>query len=469
MRATFYTTEKLGPKQSLTPEGFLLCQDVPLARTGMMIYGPNETPIEAGPDGIVKIFREPEDVFTVETIASAQGKPVTNDHPDDDVTPENWKHLSHGVMMNVRRGEGAMDDLMIGDLLITTTEGIEAVRGGKVEVSLGYEADYEETGPGTGKQLDLVINHIALVEQGRCGPRCAIGDSKSKTTRGDSMATKQQKPSRILDALMRAFKAKDAAEVEELASEIQDSLPEAAEGGTTHIHVHTGSDPELPMTGDDATGEAGRTQFSDDDLQAFVERNDAEHAEMREQIAALQEALAALQGGAGSATGDDVDPEAVMDDEAPEEQMLDEVPEELREGAAKAKDSSYLRDSFKDTAALAEILAPGIRIPTFDNAARPGQSFMKICGLRRNALDAAYKDPTTRAMIADLLGGKPLNTKSMTCDAARTLFRSAAAMKRAANNAAATRTADTVHVDKKPAALSLADINKLNAKHYGAN
>jgi hypothetical protein len=26
----FYVTERIGPKQSLTPEGFLSCQDVPI-------------------------------------------------------------------------------------------------------------------------------------------------------------------------------------------------------------------------------------------------------------------------------------------------------------------------------------------------------------------------------------------------------------------------------------------------------
>ena len=52
-----HTTGALGLKQALTPEGFLLCEDVPLARPGEMIYGPDETPIEAGPDGITHITR----------------------------------------------------------------------------------------------------------------------------------------------------------------------------------------------------------------------------------------------------------------------------------------------------------------------------------------------------------------------------------------------------------------------------
>jgi hypothetical protein len=96
-RQSFYVTQKIGPKQSMTPEGFLLCEEVPIARTGLMIYGPDETPIEAGPDGIVKIFREAVDVFSSKTIASALGKSIVDDHPEEDVSPANWKELSLGI------------------------------------------------------------------------------------------------------------------------------------------------------------------------------------------------------------------------------------------------------------------------------------------------------------------------------------------------------------------------------------
>ena len=55
-----------------------------------------------------------------------------------------------------------------------------------------------------------------------------------------------KKSNRILDALMAAFKAKDAKEVEEIAEEVKDSLEEKDddeskvkdEGGDTHVHVH---------------------------------------------------------------------------------------------------------------------------------------------------------------------------------------------------------------------------------------
>lgn len=467
MRSNFYLTEKLGPKQSLTPEGFLLCAEVPLARIGVMIYGPDETPIKAGPEGIVKIVREAADVFTEETIASAQGKPVTNDHPDEDVTPENWKDLCHGTMLNVRRGEGMLDDLMIGDLLVTTKEGIDAVRSGKVEVSLGYEADYEdvgEPGSGIGKQTNIIINHIALVDQGRCGPRCAISDAKPTSLRSETMTTKK-KSNRILDALMSAFKAKDAAEVEELAKKVEDEFPEAAggESGETHIHIHsngTVSGGDELVEGVESGGAAPATenvQTKDDEFAAHVAQNASEHADMAARITALETALQALSGeGAPGA-----DEEAVVPEEA-----MDEFPEELKGEAAKAKDSRYFADSFQDTVAMAEILVPGIRVPTYDGAQKPGTTFKKICGLRRQALDLAYAQPATRGMVDDVLNGKELNTKNMTCDAVRTLFRAAASAQRNANNATGSRSAAHDSKPVKTAPRSLADLNALNASMY---
>lgn len=81
MAMRHYTVHRLGPKRALTPEGFLLCEDVPVARTGEMLYGPGEVPVEPGPDGLIRISRTPDEVFRPETLASCIGKPVPGDIP----------------------------------------------------------------------------------------------------------------------------------------------------------------------------------------------------------------------------------------------------------------------------------------------------------------------------------------------------------------------------------------------------
>jgi hypothetical protein len=59
-------------------QGFLLCKDVGIARTGQQVYGPGQTPLEVGADGTVIITREASEVFRAETIASGNGRPPSH-------------------------------------------------------------------------------------------------------------------------------------------------------------------------------------------------------------------------------------------------------------------------------------------------------------------------------------------------------------------------------------------------------
>lgn len=178
----FYTTEQLGRSQSLTPEGFLIVRNAPLARTGIQLYSDKEIPLTGDSDGHVLIQRDPNEVFAPQTIMSLHGKPVTLDHPTDNVTPENWKELAVGYVLNPRRGTGMQDNLLLGDLVLTDPGAIKAVRDGDIrELSVGYDSQYLQTGPGRGKQHNIICNHLALVDTGRCGPICRIGDAMPRS------------------------------------------------------------------------------------------------------------------------------------------------------------------------------------------------------------------------------------------------------------------------------------------------
>ena len=208
-RGRFHTVEDIGEKRSTTPEGFLVCHDVPIARTGVQLYSSDEVPLEDAGNGEVRVHRHPDEVFRPETIASFEGKAVTVEHPNDFVTPENWQQLAVGTVQNVRRGEGLQDDLLIADLVITDAAAIKYVNEELPEVSAGYEAAYEQDEPGRGSQRDIVGNHVALVERGRAGPRCSIQDK-------ETIMTKRT----FWDRLMTAVKAKDA---EAIAAELKEA------------------------------------------------------------------------------------------------------------------------------------------------------------------------------------------------------------------------------------------------------
>ena len=67
----------ISPNQLETGEGFLICRNVPIARTGDQEYLASEIGLEV--DEVITVKREAEDVFSARTLASFEGKPVTND------------------------------------------------------------------------------------------------------------------------------------------------------------------------------------------------------------------------------------------------------------------------------------------------------------------------------------------------------------------------------------------------------
>lgn len=205
-----YFGAKLSDNITETPEGFLICHDVIIARTGMQEYSPSEVPVEAKDGTTVKINRDKKEVLRAETIASFEGKPVTVGHPQDFVTPENWNDLAVGVAKNVRAVEDGDDGYIVADLVITNIRAIEAVKDGLREVSCGYEADYIDKGDGTGKQTNILGNHVALVLKGRCGSICAIKDG-AINQQGEEMTMKEK----LLAAIAKVFDGKDEEEVEQ--------------------------------------------------------------------------------------------------------------------------------------------------------------------------------------------------------------------------------------------------------------
>ena len=429
-RAEFFTPSKISPKQSMTPEGFLLCVGVPIARTGEMLYAAGEVPVEATADGLVRIARDAVEVFRPETIASFEGKPVTVNHPDDFVSPETWRELAVGTVMNVRQGSGVEDDYLLADLLITAQEGIEAVRkNGLREVSCGYDAEYEQAEPGRGVQRNILGNHVALVSQGRCGPRCAIGDQ--------TMATKN----RVKDFLMRAFKAKDAAEVEKICKEAEDAEVESAEEKAERERTE-----KAARAGDAAT------RLVLDKLDALSEKLDA-HSE---QIKALEDAVAD--------DDDDDDGKKAKDRKAKDKSAWDaELTAEEAEEIGKEGVKLYTGDVANTIVARAAILAPDLRIPTLDAKTSDAKRAVALCRCQRSALDAAYKTAQGKAAIDPFLGGFTADFGKLPTPLVNAAFHAAAQIMKAGNNADLRASVTTRDFGKRS---TVADINAANRKFW---
>ncbi|MDO5133137.1 MAG: DUF2213 domain-containing protein [Eubacteriales bacterium] len=205
------------------PEGYLLCLNVPVARTGTQEYLPEELGMPSiGPPDMISVVRPESEVFSPETIASFEGMPVTNDHPPDGVDIGNIRALQKGHAHNVRRGTGEESDLLLADLIITDPVLIDLILDGKREISCGYTYELHEEN-GTYIQRKIRGNHVAVVDAGRAGPRVCIKDHKvNKPERSTHIMKKSL--SRIL-----ARMAKDG-DIETVAEIIEEMIePEAAE------------------------------------------------------------------------------------------------------------------------------------------------------------------------------------------------------------------------------------------------
>lgn len=171
--------EKLSPHRYKTPEGYLICTDAILARTGKQDYMRRELFGDSceNPDEVVWVDRKPEEVFDESTLSSFENKPVTVEHPDEDVNPSNYKELAVGYVRDVKRDK--LEDgteVIKGNLIITDEQTIEEILNGEhTDLSCGYDCEIlDEDNP---QQRRIRGNHVALCEEGRAGV-ARIVDSK---------------------------------------------------------------------------------------------------------------------------------------------------------------------------------------------------------------------------------------------------------------------------------------------------
>lgn len=493
--AKFFCPTKISENISETPEGYLLCKNVPICRTGVQDYGAGETPLEVGDDGIVRVYRDAEEVLSKQTIASFEGKAITIRHPDDFVGPHNWKELAKGTLHNVREAAEVGDDgesCVLADLLITDSFAIGLVQNGLREVSCGYEAEYEQTGPGKGRQTNIVGNHLALVEQGRAGSSYAIRDSKGKGTMRE----------KILAALrlMSGGKTVDQAlaEMEKTVKKPVKTLPvkgkskdgkkgkakdegvnEGISSKTTVLHEMPTVDSEAydelkkmydelgdklaalaPKTGDEDEEES-EDEAEEQESHVSTEGKD-EDPSVEERIKALEAAVTKILENKSHAGDEDEEEGEESEDEDGHGQAHDEDEEEGEE--SEDEDNLEGNEKGKKTgdAALAEILVPDFQAPK------------KKEDIRKSALKQAMKFSDTASVIIKLNGGKKPTFDS--ADKVNLLFNAATAIMKTRRG---TGLEGSKSVTTEPITFETVDLkggegvtaermNEMNKQHYAA-
>lgn len=330
MRA-FYGS-KISGHMIRTPEGYLVCKEVPIARTGTQEYRGMEFGGE-NPEKIYVVKRPEEEVFSKAALASFEGKPVVDEHPDENVTPDNIGRYIKGTCRDVRRGEGALSDCVVADLIIYDKDLIKKIESGKRDISCGYDCLWDPKDDDTYVQLEIRGNHVAVVEEGRAGHKVSIRDSRKG---GKTMSEKSKNS--IWGRMLSAF-AHDS-----------DTTPEDLEAAAKMKPASDEDDPaktvpvvekkEEPKSTIDAELDA-RLKKIEDAIAALSEKPDKKPEEESDALDALEEELKGEKEETHDESDVEVDPKEInAKQEEAEDDDEDVVDPEDEEEAKAARDAA---------------------------------------------------------------------------------------------------------------------------------
>lgn len=386
-------------KTAVGADGFLR-STVNLGRVGSMDYLGSElgSDIADRPSAVYQVYTNADQLFHPDTIQSFEGKPVTIDHPDTmEVTSQNWKALSVGHVHNVRQ-EG---DHLVGDIVVNDANAIKTIQDGKREVSLGYDADLDKK-DGIIQKINIVGNHLAVVNEGRCGDSCKINDHK----RGLNMArVGQGKAKKFADAKAKMIKLKKKF------------------GDTNEAFATALEQAQATLASDTATEEEKAQAVSDIQAQAEQLQADAEEAIQQAQDLASQSTPVNDDDTPPPPPPSDDDKDAQISQLTEENQQLKERVAELEAQLEDQNEAEEQASVVNDAKAVFPNLKFGDKASSKDMkrkvlVATGGFTQAKAIKLADCALDSAYQavmaTARTKTIKPNKIGAKLVDNKAGT-------------------------------------------------------
>ena len=270
-----------------TPEGYRICRNAIIGRSGFQTYKVSELSDPEGllgdrsPSEEIQVWRDPDEVFSTKTLASFEGKTLTLTHPSELLGPDSERDHHVGHVQNVRKGSDALDSgdwPMLADIIVTDRDAIRAIDNGERELSCGYSYRLAREGYRY-DQREIIGNHVALVPKGRAGYEARINDAAPEEKFSMSILnnllrkgfsfTKDAKPEDIA-AASRAIALDDEPE----KKETKDAPPAMDDKAIHHKKMHDALDRMLKdaeekeskkSEEDDAALDALKNMFKGDD------------------------------------------------------------------------------------------------------------------------------------------------------------------------------------------------------------
>jgi len=168
-------------RREYTEEGFLKVGGK-VARTGVQDYLQSELDLPVKHDNNIRVMRLADDVFNTDSLSSFSGADITVEHPGKFVDADTYKSVSVGTVMGIGKQVG---DFVECELYIKDKAAIKAIEAGKVQLSVGYSAEYKAADSNADydyTQTNIKVNHVALVDNARAGMNARIFDAKGAVT-----------------------------------------------------------------------------------------------------------------------------------------------------------------------------------------------------------------------------------------------------------------------------------------------
>ena len=223
----------------------------------------------------VDVYRPDSEVFDKESLHSFAHRPLTNDHPSEPVTSDNWKDYAKGYTGDRIARDGEYIQV---PLLMTDSDTIKAMEDGKRELSVGYQAEIEWKDGVTPSglhydaiQRNIRANHIALVDRARAGHGARIGDNDTPL----HVVNKKQEPNMadnrtvVVDGLTVETTQQGAEVINKLQGLLADSKTSLVTAQTAHDAALAAKDKELAEL-DGKIAMLSKAQVSDADLDKMV-------------------------------------------------------------------------------------------------------------------------------------------------------------------------------------------------------
>lgn len=269
-----------------TADGYLVAE-AKVARTGIQEYLGSEMGMPEKP--VVRVYRPEEEVFSHDAMNTYAYRPMTNNHPSEQVTSENWKDLSIGHTGSdvARDGEFVRVPLVMMD-----QKAINDYEAGKRELSMGYEAEiiFQDGVTPDGQKYDAIqknlrMNHLALVDRARGGDQLRIGDDNPNPPKEKHTMSDIKTRTIMVDGLSVETTDAGAQAIEKLQGDLRKANQSLTDTQATHKQEIADKDREFAKVEAERDELKGK-QLSDADMDKKVQ----ERADLVAKAKALHDA-----------------------------------------------------------------------------------------------------------------------------------------------------------------------------------